>query len=65
MHIVLMAWLYVTLAMALTMDTLLGGIALFGLIGLAPVLLVAMLAARRLRMQRRQQRTPQPPPGRR
>jgi hypothetical protein len=49
MHIVLIAWLYVTLTMALTMDTLIAGLAFFALLGLAPALIVVLLAARRAR----------------
>ncbi len=51
-HIVIIAWLYITLLMALTLSNALAGVAFFALLGLAPVLLYAALAARRARRQR-------------
>lgn len=51
-HIVVIAWLYITLLMALTLSSALAGAALFALLGLTPVLLYATLAARRVRRQR-------------
>jgi hypothetical protein len=59
-HIVLLAWLYVMLTMALTLDSLWAGLAWFALLGIAPVLVAAWLAARRLRMERERQRTSEP-----
>lgn len=56
MHIVLIAWLYVTLTMALTMDSIAGGVALFALLGLAPVAIAGWFAARRLRARRERSR---------
>jgi threonine dehydrogenase-like Zn-dependent dehydrogenase len=47
MHIVLMAWLYVTLMMALTMSSALAGAAFFIVIGMGPVALCAIMARRR------------------
>lgn len=52
MHIVVMAWLYVTALMALTMASGLAGAAFFASVGLAPVLLNGALAARRIRARR-------------
>jgi membrane protein implicated in regulation of membrane protease activity len=49
MHIVVIAWLYVILMMALTSASLPGGVALFAGAGLAPVLLLAWLLRRRSR----------------
>jgi hypothetical protein len=49
MHIVIIAWLFVTFTMALTMKSWLLGIALFAILGLGPVLLYLALAVRRLR----------------
>ena len=46
MHLVVIAWLFVILTMALTL-TPLAGLALFTLGGLAPVALLAALLARR------------------
>lgn len=54
MHIVLIAWLYVIGMMALTSDSVLGGIALFGIVGIAPVLMIVALAVRRMRAARRE-----------
>ena len=50
MHIVVLAWLYVTFAMALTMPSVAAGIAFFLVAGLAPVAILAALAARRRSM---------------
>ena len=52
----IIAWLFVTLMMALTMRNGWGGIAFFLSVGLAPVALYASLALRRLRAR------PQPHP---
>lgn len=52
MHIVILAWLFVTFTMALTMDSVLAGIAFFVVPGLGPVLLYAAIAVRRLRARR-------------
>jgi hypothetical protein len=52
MHIVVMAWLYVTALMALTMASGVAGAAFFACVGLAPVLLYGALAARRIRARR-------------
>ena len=52
MHIVMMAWLYVTLLMSLTLSSALAGVAFFLFVGVAPVLLFATLAVRRLRRLR-------------
>ena len=49
MHIVIIAWLFVTFTMALTMKSALMGVALFAGLGLAPVLLLLAFAARRFR----------------
>ena len=56
MHLVIIAWLFVTFTMALTMRSWLAGVALVAALGLGPVLLYGVLAARRLR--RRQSRRP-------
>jgi hypothetical protein len=53
MHIVVLAWLYVTFAMALTMRPVVVGVAFFLAVGLAPVAVVAVLAARRRRASMR------------
>jgi hypothetical protein len=50
MHIVVLAWLYVTFAMALTMPSVAAGIAFFVVAGLAPVAILAALAVRRRSM---------------
>ncbi len=49
MHIVIMAWVYVTLLMSLTLSSALAGVAFFLFLGVAPVLLFASLALRRQR----------------
>jgi hypothetical protein len=56
-HIVVIAWLFVTFTMALTLRSAVAGIALFVVLGLGPVLLLAMLAAKRVR-SRRERATP-------
>ena len=57
MHIVIMAWVYVTLLMSLTLSSALAGVAFFLFVGVAPVLLFATLAVRRQR-RLREQRSP-------
>lgn len=52
LHLVIIAWLYVTFAMALTSPSAWSGIALFVGVGLAPVVLVVWLAVRRHRAAR-------------
>lgn len=52
MHLVVLAWLYVLFAMSLTMDSLAAGVAMFAVLGLAPVGLWVLLRIRRLRAQR-------------
>ena len=49
MHIVVLAWLYVIGMMALTSDSVAGGLAFFAVAGLAPVLVVLWIAVRRVR----------------
>lgn len=49
MHIVVLAWLYVMFAMALTMRPVAVGVAFFLVAGLGPVAILAVLAARRRR----------------
>jgi hypothetical protein len=51
-HIVILAWLYVIFAVALTMPSLVAGIALFVVAGLAPALAWMGLRIRALRAQR-------------
>ncbi len=53
MHIVLLAWVYVIGTMALTADTVRGGLAFFLFAGIGPVLVVLWLAARRARARLR------------
>lgn len=53
MHIVALAWLYVILLVALTMRSVLAGVVLFIVAGLAPVLACATFAAHRLRSRKR------------
>ncbi len=58
MYIVIIAWVYVTLLMSLTLSSALAGVAFFLFLGVAPVLLFATLALRRhrrLHEQRAQQ----------
>jgi len=52
MHIVIIAWLYITLAMALAFHGVLAGIAFFVVAGMLPVALYAWLASRRRRAAR-------------
>lgn len=47
MHIVILAWLFVTFTMALTLDSAAAGIALFVVVGLGPVALYCAIALRR------------------
>jgi len=49
MHIVVLGWLYVTFAMALTMRPVAAGVAFFLAVGLGPVAILVALAARRRR----------------
>jgi len=57
-HIVILAWLFVTFTMALTFRSALAGLAFFVVAGLGPVALYAWLALRR----RRAARARRPPP---
>jgi hypothetical protein len=52
MHIVIIAWLYITLTMALAFHSVPGGIAFFAVAGVLPVALYAWLASRRRRAAR-------------
>ena len=52
MHIVIIAWLFITFTMALTMRSALAGIALFVALGVAPVALLVAVSVRRVRMRR-------------
>ena len=52
MHLVILAWLFVTFTMALTMKPLLAGIAFFAALGLGPVALYVAITVRRLRARR-------------
>ncbi len=54
MHIVVIAWLYVTFVMALAMPGVLAGGTFFALVGIAPTLVAAAYAARRQRRSVRQ-----------
>lgn len=47
MHIVILAWLFVTFTMALTMRSLVAGIALFVIVGLGPVAIYAAIVRSR------------------
>jgi hypothetical protein len=49
MHIVIAAWMFVTFTMALTLSSAGAGIAFFALVGLGPVALLVLLAAKRRR----------------
>ena len=53
MHIVILAWLFVTFTMALTMRPLVVAVAFFLAVGLGPVAILAALAARRRRASMR------------
>jgi hypothetical protein len=55
MHIVIVAWLFITFTMSLTMRPV-AGVLFFGCAGLVPVMLYAALALRRRRVAR--QRAP-------
>jgi len=64
MYIVAIAWIYVTLLMALTESNITAGILTFTLYGLAPLALLLWLLGvpeRRRRRQRRTHQDPQPP----
>ena len=56
MHLVIIAWLFVTFTMALTMKSALAGIALFMTVGLLPVVLYFAIAMRRSRARRDRER---------
>ena len=51
-HIVIACWLYVIAMVALTMKSGVAGVAMFTLVGCAPVALYSLLALRRLRQRR-------------
>ena len=53
MHILVLAWLYVTFTMALTLQSVVAGAAIFLIAGLGPVALAAVVAARRRSMRMR------------
>jgi membrane protein implicated in regulation of membrane protease activity len=53
-HLVIIAWLFVISTMALTMRSVLAGIAMFVALGLAPVALYMAIAVRRARRRREQ-----------
>ncbi|MEO5699183.1 MAG: hypothetical protein ABIS17_12340 [Casimicrobiaceae bacterium] len=52
MHIIVIAWVYVIGMVAMTYESMLGGLLVFVTAGLAPVLLLAALKIRRLRAAR-------------
>lgn len=52
MYIVAIAWLYLIGVLALTRATFIGGLALFIALGVIPLLLLASVAARRMRRMR-------------
>jgi hypothetical protein len=54
-HLVIIAWLFVIFTMALTMRSVLAGIAMFVALGIAPVALYMAIAIRRARRRREQQ----------
>ena len=64
MHIVIIAWLYITATMALAFNNGWAGAAFFLLVGVAPALLGGWLAIRRRRAAREavSPRTPAAPP---
>ena len=62
MHIVIIAWLFVIFTMALTLKSALGGLALFVVLGLGPVLLYFAIAMRRSRARRAREQGAQGPP---
>lgn len=53
MHIVVAAWMFVTFTMALTLSSAWAGIAFFAGVGLLPVALLLVLAARHRRARAR------------
>ena len=55
MHLVIIAWLFVIFTMALTLRSVLAGIALFVAAGIAPVALYLAIVIRRARSRREQQ----------
>lgn len=57
MHLVIMAWLFVIGTMALTWPSVLGGLAFFVAIGVAPVAFYAWVKLRRLRAGRPAERS--------
>jgi len=61
MHIVIVAWLFITFTMSLTMRPV-AGIAFFACAGLLPVILYATLALRRRRAAR-ERAPPMPAPS--
>jgi hypothetical protein len=61
LHIVIIAWLYVTLTMALAFRSGLAGAAFFVAVGVAPVALYAWLALRRRAARRAAAQQPVPP----
>jgi hypothetical protein len=60
MHIVVMAWLFITATMALAFRNGWAGAAFFACAGLAPVVLYALLAIRRRRAAREALKSPAP-----
>ncbi len=58
MHIVVMAWLFVIGTMALTWTSVLGGVAFFAAVGVAPVALCLWIAVRRLRARAKARAAP-------
>jgi sulfite exporter TauE/SafE len=61
MHLVIIAWLFVIVTMALTMKSALAGAVLFVALGLGPVLLYFAIAMRRSRSRRERERGSQGP----
>ena len=57
MHIVAIAWLYVTLMMAITEKNLTAGVLTFGFYGLAPCALFLWLASTRRRRRAKQRQS--------
>jgi hypothetical protein len=51
MHVVVAAWLFVIFTMALTLSSAWIGVAFFTFVGLGPVVLLVLLAARRRRVR--------------
>jgi len=60
MYIIAIAWLYVTLLMALTESSVIAGVATFTFYGLLPVALVLWLGGSRARRQKREASKPDP-----